>query len=1164
MICIGNQTSFAAAKPTEPFDYALANRFDAFEWFPDKKPGAGWDESDLSPEQRRRIRQQARQGGIRMSVHARGQANPLLPGSAAWFEADLNLAGDLGAELLNIHLHHQQGLVAFIEAITPLARQAADRGLKLAIENTPWHSPDQFNELFALLRAAQELPFGQLGMCFDMGHANLCAATRNDYLGFLDRLAPHVPIIHLHLHENWGDADSHLPLFTGPSAGCDAGIRGLLERLARRGFGGLGILEQWPHPPVLLNRARERLVQLWPREAPAAIPSPPKAVPPEPGEVPSAPPSQRAGRSGEGFFELLIEGDRQARSWREKLEALRSLLSATSEPLDDGKLAVLAVYLRFLHLGQIPCAEDGRHFRPGHHARLALEIRQALARRTTPAQAWLVRKILPWLPSSSPTFRTAEPLTRIREIAHRNDIPVPLKQEIKHSLQNKLHRCAGPEDLATSRALLERITAPGAGYPPAFVNEFQRFHEELEEFFSARSLDARLRALLPELDAEAAPLAAQVLNRPPESSPAGQLGLLRAITNLRRHFSACLEAAPVSETEELWLTDMGLEDFAFVELSRLINRLAEGRGLRDWRVWIEATRLALNHLLLSGIEPGECAAIISESQAWAAALDPGSRDDLLRLKATVDRARRLAQDYRDQILGRFAGPAEHLGRALNLPPQAVRAFCEGELRAHIVFQLSKLTSGLWRHLREQLALPPWDVLSTGTAEGRLITASRLEELERAEKTPVLLLLRQAAGDEELPSAVRGLILAHDLPHLSHLAVRARQAGVVLATCAETERFEQLAALAGRAVRLRAAGDTVELTPVGSTGAMPKPRRAPPLAPVALEPEAACLPLARATVQNAGGKAAGLRQLAELASGSDAVFRVPQTLVVPFGVMEAGMAATGGLDTRYHQLVQALAAASTAEASDRLAQELRAVVEAVPVPEEILERAAREFGADARLMVRSSSNAEDLPGLAGAGLYETLANVAVPGLAAAIRRVWASLWSRGAVQSRRAIGILPSQARMAVVLQPTLAPDLSFVLHTVHPITRNEGEVYVEATVGLGETLVSGAARGCPYRLVCDKHSGEHVMQAFANFSRARFPAPQDGLESRLLDYSHVPFSREGETRHQFARRVAKISRVLEQAFGHALDVEGAVVGGEVWLLQARPQQGVGPREESHG
>ncbi len=33
---IGNQTSFAAASPLEPFDFALANGFTAFEFFPDR------------------------------------------------------------------------------------------------------------------------------------------------------------------------------------------------------------------------------------------------------------------------------------------------------------------------------------------------------------------------------------------------------------------------------------------------------------------------------------------------------------------------------------------------------------------------------------------------------------------------------------------------------------------------------------------------------------------------------------------------------------------------------------------------------------------------------------------------------------------------------------------------------------------------------------------------------------------------------------------------------------------------------------------------------------------------------------------------------------------------------------------------------------------------
>src|SRR5208337_2954960 len=75
---IGNQTAVSANSVLQPFHYALANGFDAFEWFPDKKgPGAGWEESDISGETRIFIRDAAVARDISLSVHAPWQLNPL-------------------------------------------------------------------------------------------------------------------------------------------------------------------------------------------------------------------------------------------------------------------------------------------------------------------------------------------------------------------------------------------------------------------------------------------------------------------------------------------------------------------------------------------------------------------------------------------------------------------------------------------------------------------------------------------------------------------------------------------------------------------------------------------------------------------------------------------------------------------------------------------------------------------------------------------------------------------------------------------------------------------------------------------------------------------------------------------------------------------------------
>ena len=257
---IGNQSAFSASPWTLPFDFAVQHGFDAFEWFPDKKPdGAGFAVCDVTAAQRHELRGRARDAGVSLSVHAPVHAEPIR--HAKDLDDSLRLAVDLGAGLLNIHLEDPAHVEEFAHALLPLVQRCSISGVKLAIENTPGTSPEDFNRLFSLLPRSRN---GEhvVGMCLDVGHANLHASTRNDYVGFVDRLGPEVPIIHLHLHENHGDRDSHLVLFTGPAGRDPAGVIGLLDRLTMRNFSGNAILEQWPQPPEQLVHARERLAEM--------------------------------------------------------------------------------------------------------------------------------------------------------------------------------------------------------------------------------------------------------------------------------------------------------------------------------------------------------------------------------------------------------------------------------------------------------------------------------------------------------------------------------------------------------------------------------------------------------------------------------------------------------------------------------------------------------------------------------------------------------------------------------------------------------------------------------------------------------------------------------------------------------------------------------------
>jgi phosphoglucan,water dikinase len=1156
-IRIGNQTAISAPAIMVPFDYAVGNGFDAFEWFPDRNPsGRGWTENDLDPGTRARIRSTAARHDIRQSVHASWQANPLSSEAQPLLFASLDFARDIGASLLNIHLYTDEGIDAYVRSIAPLLSRLAEADIRLSIENTPLTTPAHFNELFARLRDHGPAGAECAGMCLDVGHANLCAPTRNDYLRYLGELDPRLPIIHIHLHENRGDRDSHLPIFTGPAGQDSKGIEALLERIVGRGFSGSVILEQWPDPPSLLNMGRDRLNRLL-GDILSRLPNP--GPPADPGvahdvthDVIHGVPRDAA-HDEVSFAALLVDGNLRARSWREKLQFIRDLLARQSGEPSVGQLAYLAAYLRFLGTGEVDCAEDGRHFRPSHAARASGEIQGRLAAITDPGKTLLLRRIYPWLPSTGEAFVRPEPLTRIRDIAHRNDIPQDLKHEIKNTLQNKLHRCAGPEDLVTSAAILERITAPDARYSPDFVAQFRIFHEELKEFFNAASLEVQLRAIESRVSGADAGLIRDFLAEKENSARTvdGDLTALRRLTDLRRAFAARPSA------QDLLLADIALENFAFVLLSRILNAVEPSGDPLPWDLLFDAFSLTVTNVSLSGFSTTECRAIDEDLAAWRAPFAPSDREQLLRLKATVDRGRRLAEAYSDRALSLFHERVAKLGSALGVAPHAIQTFVEGDIRGHVVFQLSRLATLMSANIRRLAGLPAGDVLVSGKAVGRVAAADSLNDFIDASGGPLLVLLKRAEGDEEIPSAVQGIVLSHEIPHLSHLGVRARQGNVVLVTCEDTEEFSRLRHFGGSWALLNA--DTQQFTLELSSAPADRPVterqhfESIRVAEVCLNPDSPCISLDLVLPENGGEKAAGARRIEALSRRDGAVFQTPPALVVPFGVMERALRSVPAIEAEYQRLSDRLDGLQAAERA-AVTERLRGIVMRLPVPEEIAGTVARRLKGQC-MMVRSSANGEDLTELAGAGLYDSVANVPPGGIDDAVRDVWASLWTERAVLSRKQSGIAHEKVHMAVLIQEMVTPDYSFIMHTVNPISRNWDEVYVELATGLGEVLASAAVPGSPWRLVCNKTSGETRILAFASFSDSFQPASSGGTARRVVQYSDVRLSRDPAFARSLGGRFDAIARFMEDALRAPQDIEGALIGEDVYILQSRPQQG---------
>lgn len=930
----------------------------------------------------------------------------------------------------------------------------------------------------------------------------------------------------------------------------------------------------------------------------------------------------------EGVALKLVEGDRDGRNWWRKLEVIRELVVGSmdgAERLDA--LIYSAIYLKWINTGQIPCFEDGGHHRPNRHAEISRLIFRELERissrkDTSPQEMLVIRKIHPCLPSFKAEFTASVPLTRIRDIAHRNDIPHDLKQEIKHTIQNKLHRCAGPEDLIATAAMLERITKNPGEYNEAFVEQFKIFHHELKDFFNAGSLTEQLESIKESFDEKSKARLSSFLEckkaldnfqGTPDVLKGNGIEILvntiQSLDGFREIVMKGLESgirndapdAAIAMRQKWRLVEIGLEDYAFVLMSRYLNALEAAGGaqwlaenvnsknVNSWSDPIGALVVGVHQLGLSGWKPEECKAIQNELLAWKekGLSEKGSEDGktiwALRIKATLDRSKRLIDEYSEALLQIFPPKVELLGKALGIPENSVRTFTEAEIRAGIIFQVSKLCTMLLKAVRTTLGSQGFDVLVPGLAHGTLIQVERIIPgvLPSSVKGPVILMVSKADGDEEVTAAgsnIVGVILLQELPHLSHLGVRARQEKVAFVTCEDDDKIASIKMLEGKQVRLDASPCGVNVSPSSLehgirdgpvetssngtlTDSVPKSISSSQGASTG-----SIIPLADADVQTSGAKAAACGRLASLAAvsakvysdqGVPAAFSVPKGAVIPFGTMELAIEESKLTEAFVSLLEQIETAKMDGGELDKLCNELQNLITSLKLPNQILESLGELFEGNARLIVRSSANVEDLAGMSAAGLYDSIPNVTLSNpvnFGHAVSRVWASLYTRRAVLSRRFAGVQQKAAAMAVLVQGMLSPDLSFVLHTVSPIDNDHNVVEAEIAPGLGETLASGT-RGTPWRLSSGKFDGVVRTLAFANFSEEMVVGGlADGEVLHLtVDYSKKPLTVNPVFRQQLGQKLGSVGLFLERKFGSAQDVEGCLVGKDIFIVQTRPQ-----------
>jgi phosphoglucan,water dikinase len=831
--------------------------------------------------------------------------------------------------------------------------------------------------------------------------------------------------------------------------------------------------------------------------SPVVLAAPPKIL----AELKVTSPS----RPASSLMEEIVQGNVSSKSWRNKLQLVTTVLSQVEK---DSDLAIIASYLHFIKSGAIQCQEDGGHHRPSHHANLSTEITQKLSKSETYENSWLIRTILPSLPSDKPQFTTAVPLTRIRDIAHRGDIPKDLKQEIKNTLQNKLHRSAGPEDLVTCERILQKVLH--GSYSPGFVKELKTFYGELKEFFNAQGLDDRLREISGGSRGPLKHLANDFLAAKYNDETSKQRELLLQIRDI----------VHTSRDLNTWICDIELEGYSFMVYSKLLQK--ESISVGEFPVYIEYLKELLQHCVFSRFYDEEFAILIKELVPFHTFPDGLG---LLRLKATVERCLRQTKDFAWEIANNFQPDVSSLGEGLGVDSHSVSVFSEAIVRSHLAFQLAKVCEVIHRLVRKESHLSPWLIIQPGTCSGVI---RRFRDFEEAQSFSehVVAFIESADGTEEIPSNVTGYLLRHDLPQLSHLAVRTRQRKLPAAACEDAELYDSLQF--PTAGSLIVAKDNVSFTTVVRERAAEVPVGCYELKEI----DESCLEvlsIEAVTKKTGGAKAYGAKVLQEMSSGG---FSTPFSAFIPFG--------------RCRQVIGRLTQSSRTAAIEHIKK-------SVAANQEVLEAIAREVmelaGLSRKLILRSSSNAEDTAKVSGAGLYDSIPNIAsndINAIIKAISDVWLSLCTERAWLSRTQSGISHGSVCMAVLVQEMLPADYSFIVHTSNPAAPQE--MFAEMTHGLGETLASAEQRGSPYRFIFEESSSRFEVVSLASYSFALVPG-DSGLVRQRLDY-HAEDLAQLQT---WGRQIFSASSHIKSVLESHQDIEGLVTGGQVYIVQTRPQ-----------
>ncbi len=205
----------------------------------------------------------------------------------------------------------------------------------------------------------------------------------------------------------------------------------------------------------------------------------------------------------------------------------------------------------------------------------------------------------------------------------------------------------------------------------------------------------------------------------------------------------------------------------------------------------------------------------------------------------------------------------------------------------------------------------------------------------------------------------------------------------------------------------------------------------------------------------------------------------------------------------------------------------------------------KMGENLSLAIRSSATAEDLDENSFAGQQETYLNVRdISDVFDKIRACYASLWSDRAISYRLNENYEQKNLSIAVVVQQMVESEKSGVIFTTNPLNNSSNELYIDASFGLGESVVSGQVNADNYII---SKSGE-ILSVNIGDKKIQIVYSDKGTKSIAIEEAK---SLSRVLSDEEIRDLLEIAIKIEEHYSCPMDIEWGIKDNKIYILQAR-------------